>query len=65
MGVPYADAWSMPSEMALDMLGLSTHTAKSKHASDKPLPKSLVNHTANTNNAPRKQVAMRRKSKLN
>lgn len=67
MGVPFADAWGMPVDMALDMLGLSPNIAKSKQsASDKPLPKSLVNQSPQpTSNAPRKQVAMRRKSKLN
>lgn len=65
MGVPYSDAWGMPVDMALDMLGLSPNLTKSKQtASDKPLPKSLVQNTpASVTNAPRKQVAVRRKSK--
>ena len=67
MGVPYDQAWGMPVDMALDMLGLSPNIAKSKQsASDKPLPKPLVQNTPpSVPNAPRKQVAMRRKSKLN
>ena len=67
MGVPYSDAWDMPVDMALDMLGLSTNTAKSKQSdSDKPQPKSLVQNTPpSVANAPRKQVAVRRKSQLN
>ena len=67
MGVPYSDAWGMPVDMALDMLGLLPNLAKSKQtASDKPLPKSLVQNThSHAANAPRKQVAARRKSKTN
>lgn len=66
MGVPYADAWDMPADMALDMLGLSTNTAKSKQPNNtEPLPKTLVNqHPKPTVTVPRKQVAARRKSQL-
>lgn len=67
MGVPYSDAWGIPVDMALDMLGISPNNAKSKQPNgDKALPPSLVNHqnkAAITN--PRKQVAARRKSQLN
>lgn len=66
MGVPYHDAWGMPADMALDMLGLSPNIAKSKQSNDKTPPPSLVQNThPSVTNAPRKQVAMRRKSKLN
>ena len=66
MGVAYADAWGMPVDMALDMLGLSPNTAKSKHSTDKPQAQSLVqNPSPSVTNAPRKQVAVRRKSKSN
>ncbi len=66
MGVPYHDAWGMPADMALDMLGLSPNIAKSKQSNDKTPPPSLVQNTPpGVTNAPRKQVAMRRKSKLN
>lgn len=71
MGVPYADAWGIPVDMALDMLGVTPTGSKSKHSAahtvnnaNKPLPLSLVNTqaTAAASNAPRKMVAARRKS---
>jgi len=64
MGVPYHDAWGMPADMALDMLGLSPNTAKSKQSNDKAPPPLVQNTPPGVTNAPRKQVAMRRKSKL-
>lgn len=70
MGVPYADAWGMPVDMALDMLGISPYVTKSKQpdtpATHKGLPDTLVNHTPSKPRATgtRKLVAARRKSKL-
>lgn len=75
MGVPYSDAWGMPVDMALDMLGISPYVTKSKqpdthHDNNKPLPDTVVNHTkpptnsAATATGTRKLVAARRKSKL-
>lgn len=71
MGVPYSDAWGMPVDMALDMLGISPYVTKSKQPDThhKPLPDTLVNHTPSkppTNSiatGTRKLVAARRKSK--
>lgn len=72
MGVPYSDAWGMPVDMALDMLGISPYVTKSKqpdthHDNNKPLPDTLVNHTKPPANSAatgtRKLVAARRKSK--
>lgn len=79
MGVPYNDAWGMPVDMALDMLGISPYVTKSKQPdahhhpnNPKPLPDTLVNHTKPPTNSAansvvtgtRKLVAARRKSKL-
>lgn len=69
MGVPYSDAWGMPVDMALDMLGISPYVTKSKQPDDhhKPLPDTVVNHTKPPTNSAatgtRKLVAARRKSK--
>lgn len=62
MGVPYADAWGMPVDMALDMLGLSSNTTKSKQPANNPAPTTPPSSTA-ANATPRKLVAARRKSK--
>lgn len=74
MGVPYSDAWGMPVDMALDMLGISPYVTKSKQldAQHKLLPDTLVNHTKPPTNSvahsaatgTRKLVAARRKSKF-
>lgn len=66
MGVPYSDAWGMPIEMALDMLGISPYVTKSKQPENhnKPLPDTLVNNTKPPATGTRKLVAARRKSKL-
>lgn len=63
MGVPYSDAWDMPVDMALDMLGISPHNAKSKHKKDPPAATASKPNPPVTANAPRKLVAARRKSK--
>lgn len=68
LGVPYVDAWGMPVEMALDMLGVTPSTSKSKQPSastaNQPLPTSLVqNNQVTAPNTTRKLVAARRKSK--
>lgn len=64
MGVPYADAWGMPVDMALDMLGLSPNVTKSKQpANNLANPVSTPPPPPASNAAPRKLVAARRKSK--
>lgn len=68
IGVPYADAWGMPVEMALDMLGITPTGSKSKQVApstaNQPLPPSLVqNNQVTAPNTTRKLVAARRKSK--
>lgn len=64
MGVPYADAWGMPVDMALDMLGLSPSVAKSKQpANNLANPMSTPPSPPASNATPRKLVAARRKSK--
>lgn len=69
MGVPFTDAWGMPVDMALDMLGLSPHVTKSKQIDthNKPQSDTLVNQSkppaASASTGTRKLVAARRKSK--
>jgi hypothetical protein len=61
MGVPYADAWGMPVDMALDMLGLSPNVTKSKQPTNNLASTTPPPPAAST--TPRKLVAARRKLK--
>lgn len=63
MGVPYADAWGMPVDMALDMLGLSPNVTKSKQPANNPANPVSTPPPPASNATPRKLVAARRKSK--